>query len=55
MNLNNVECGVFRPNGWGRDEESFYKLNWLHSDMKDMAYFYVFGLYDQLILKGNLK
>ncbi|MDO5317733.1 MAG: hypothetical protein Q4G65_03820 [bacterium] len=42
-------------NGWGRDKDSTYKLNWLHSDMKDMAYFYVYKLYEQLVTKGSLK
>ena len=54
MNLNNAEGGVFRPNGWGRMHNN-YGVSWLHSDMKDMAFFYVFKLYDQLITKGNLR
>lgn len=29
--------------------------SWLHSDMKDMAYFYVYKLYEQIIEKGHLK
>lgn len=28
---------------------------WLHSDMKDMAYFYVYKLFDQIVEKGGLK
>ena len=55
MNLDNEEGGVSRPNEWGRSGESIYKQRWLHSDMKDMAYFYVFKLYNQLIQKGDLK
>lgn len=42
-------------NGWGRSADAYYELNWLHSDMKDMAYFYVFKLYDELVQKGGLK
>ena len=43
-------------NGWGRDEDSYYGVNWLHSDMKDMAYIHVFKLYDEIVLrKGDLK
>lgn len=42
-------------NGWGRDHPVFGPV-WLHSDMKDMAYFYVHRLYDELVnVKGNLK
>ena len=55
MNLNEDRNGVPRPNGWGRNKDSTYKLNWLHSDMKDMAYYYIFKLYEQLVTKGNLK
>ena len=31
------------------------QVNWFHSDMKDMAYFYVYPLYDELKTKGSLK
>ena len=41
-------------NGWGRNHPTF-KKSWLHSDMKDMAHFYVYKLYEQLVRKGNLK
>lgn len=37
-------------NGWGSGSP-----DWHHSDMKDMAYFYVYKLFGQLIQKGNLK
>lgn len=42
--------------GWGRNGDSYHRLNWLHSDMKDMAYYYVHKLYDEIVNeKGNLK
>ena len=41
-------------NGWGRNHPVF-EDSWLHSDMKDMAFFYVYKLYKQLVQKGNLK
>ena len=41
-------------NGWGRPAVDD-KTDWHHSDMKDMAYFYVYKLYEQLIQKGDLK
>jgi len=31
------------------------KTHWLHSDAKDIAYRYVFNLYDQWVLEGGLK
>ncbi len=51
MNLDDIK-GVQRPNLWGRRPT---KSSWLHSDMKDMAFYYVYKLYEQLIQKGNLK
>ena len=44
---------VYR-NGWGRPAVK-NQIPWLHSDMKDMAFFYVYKLYEQLIEKGALK
>ena len=40
----------FRPEGgaWGRNHED-YETRWLHSDMKDMAYFYTHRLFDKLV------
>lgn len=40
--------------GWGRPPPQKNHF-WKHSDMKDMAYFYVFKLYDELVLNGGLK
>ncbi len=45
--------GEYR-NNWGRIHPVFGGA-WLHSDMKDMAYFYVYKLYDQLVEKGSLR
>ena len=53
FDLNNA-MHIARPNGWGRDH-NVYKSSWLHSDMKDMAFFYVYPLYNDLATKGNLK
>ena len=54
VNMNDVN-GVPRPNGWGRNAEQDGSQPWLHSDMKDVAFFYVYKLYEQLITKGNLR
>lgn len=45
---------AFYRDGWGRSHKT-YLDKWFHSDMKDMAYFYVYPLYDELKTKGNLK
>jgi hypothetical protein len=31
------------------------KHRWLHGDFRDVAYFYNYKLYDDLVAKGNLK
>ncbi len=41
-------------NEWGRDDD-VYQAQWLHSDMKDMAFFHVYPLYEELTVKGDLK
>lgn len=47
--------GAAYQNGWGRHHSS-YGTDWQHSDMKDMAYFYVYKLYDEIVnQKGSLK
>jgi hypothetical protein len=38
MDMNDKGVG-FRPNGWGRDHQRF-GTDWLHGDLKDMAFFY---------------
>ena len=53
VNLNDVS-DVGRPNEWGRDH-NVYEESWLHSDMKDMAYFYVYKLYEQLVTRGDMQ
>jgi hypothetical protein len=50
--------GVERPNGWiARPNGLFddWGDRWLHSDMKDMAFFYVFKLYENFNEVGELK
>ena len=48
-----LNSDTFR-NGWGRPAVK-NQTPWLHSDMKDMAFFYVYKLYEQLVQKGSLK
>lgn len=51
--FNDLNSSAYRV-GWGRSH-NVYGQSWLHSDMKDMAYFYVYPLYDELRQKGSLK
>ena len=43
-----------RPSGWGRNHED-YVTRWLHGDLKNMAYFYIKTLFDDVVSKGELK
>ena len=52
VNANN-STGIERPNGW--PSKSFYPNRWLHSDMKDVSYFFNFKFYEKVIEKGTLR
>lgn len=45
--------GLSRPNGW--PSKSSYLNRWLHSDIKDVSYYYTFRFYLTIIMKGNLQ
>ena len=45
--------GVNRPNGWPLREN--YPNRWLHSDMKDISFYYNFRFYRLIIEKGGLQ
>ena len=54
VNLNeDSDSGVSRPNGW--PSRSSYSGRWLHSDMKDVSYFFNFKFYEKVIEKGGLR
>ncbi|MBQ6327614.1 MAG: alpha/beta hydrolase, partial [Kiritimatiellae bacterium] len=53
FNLDLANPGIEHPNGWpGR---SSYPNRWLHSDVKDVSYFFNFKFYEKAIEKGCLK
>ena len=45
--------GLERPNDWPL--RSGWEKRWLHSDMKDVSYFYNFKFYEKVVEKGNLQ
>jgi hypothetical protein len=53
FNLDLQNSGILHPNGW--PDRSSYPDRWLHSDMKDVAYFYNYKFYEKATEKGNLK
>ena len=50
---NNSMLGVLRPNGWPTRPR--WGNRWLHSDMKDVSYFFNFKFYEKVIEKGSLQ
>ena len=50
---NATSFGLERPNGW--PTRSRWNDRWLHSDMKDVSYFYNFKFYEKVIEKGILR
>jgi hypothetical protein len=50
----NMNAASEKPNGWGRNDDD-YGTRWLHSDFKNMAFFYVHMLYDKLVDDGGLR
>jgi hypothetical protein len=51
-NMNTFE----RPNDWPRSvNDEPYQQRWRHGDWKDVAYFYNFKVYEDVVTKGGLK
>ena len=51
-----MNTSAYKADGgvWGRDHDDYGK-RWLHSDIKNMAYFYVYKLFEKLVEEGDLK
>ena len=53
FNLNSSE---FQPNGWPRqDPDDELARRWLHSDVKNVAYFYTYMLFKKIVEIGGLR
>ena len=52
-NQNNSTFGIQRPNNW--PTRTRWVNRWLHSDMKDVSYFYNFKFYEKVVEKGGLR
>jgi hypothetical protein len=50
---NNLNGADYR-NGWGRPASEEMQP-WLHSDIKDMAYLFINGLYGEMVVNGGLR
>jgi hypothetical protein len=51
-NLSDSRFGILRTNGWPTHVD--YPQRWLHSDMKDVSYFFNFMMYYKIKEKGGL-
>ena len=51
-NLSDSRFGILRKNGWPTHAD--YPQRWLHSDMKDVSYFFNFMMYYKIKEKGGL-
>lgn len=45
--------GMVKPHGW--PIRSSYQTRWLHSDMKDVAFWYNYKLYEKIVDLGGLR
>lgn len=60
-NLNSTDetqNGISRPNGWVSRPNGLFGSwgdRWLHSDIKDMAYFFVFRFFEKIKEEGELE
>lgn len=50
----NVQNPATRPNDWPYDLDDFHK-DWLHSDIKDVPYFYTYPKFDKIVEQGGLR
>jgi hypothetical protein len=52
----NATAIIERPNGWPQVNRGFEdRTRWLHNDVKDVAYFFTYKLFDKLVDEGGLK
>jgi hypothetical protein len=52
--LGHQDINALKDNGWPRSEAP-YLQRWLHSDCKDVAFFYTYRLFQKLAAEGDLK
>ncbi len=61
LNSTNTTVGIARPNGWptryirGVFSGTDWEDRWLHSDMKNISYYYVYKFYEKLKEEGGLE
>ena len=51
----NLNTSSYKGQDWGRGGDHSSESGWLHSDIKNMAYFYTFRFFNELTNKGGMK
>ena len=58
----NLNDNMLHANGWGREavlvtdgNGQHFETPWLHSDIKNMAYYYVYPAFTNIVEKGEMK
>ena len=50
----NINGQDYKPNGWPMRPRPDYQ-NWLHSDIKNVAYYYTYKFFDKVVQEGEIK
>ena len=50
-----INSTAYRPNGWPAGRDPPLANRWLHSDIKDVAYFYTHKVFEEIVRIGGLK
>jgi hypothetical protein len=46
---------TFKTNGWPDERNNTkYKKDWMHNDMREVSYMYVYKLFDEYVTTGGL-
>ena len=51
----NLNTSSYKGQDWGRGGDHSSESGWLHSDIKNMAYFFTFRFFNELTNKGGVK
>jgi hypothetical protein len=42
-------------NGWWRPNDKTFKNRWMHSDIKNVAYFFIYDIFEKIVSDGEIK
>jgi hypothetical protein len=50
----NTDVSTLKDNGWPRNHPTYGEW-WLHNDIREMAYLYIYKAFDEMVTKGELQ